>query len=442
MPRKSKTAVAVAEPEPPASVAEPEPESQPEPAPDPPASSELEEELAAKKAEAEAPPPLQPFEFTAPRADLLKELKLVTGAVETKTTMPVLGTMLLEVSEFPAPGGTLTLRATDLEIGYQTTLKVHARGEGSIAVSARRLLDIVQAMPEATIRFKCLPEGAAEVTCERARFKLVAMRPGQFPELPAPPSTQACFSIGVADLARQIEYTTCCVSAEESRYTLNRSLLMVGPSLLRMVATDGHRLGVMEQTVEIPGCLREQSFLLPKALLRELRRLLELNEEEGARIQIGHDDHHLFFTLGERRLLSRRLTGQFPAWERVMPTHLPKVVKTDAGGLALSLKRVALVADERSKAVKLELAPGQLTLIAMSGELGDATDTVIAEYAGEPLEIGFNHDYLLDFLALSRGSQVLLSFKDGQSAALFQAVPDPEKPVPWTYRYVVMPMRV
>jgi DNA polymerase-3 subunit beta len=359
-----------------------------------------------------------------------------------KATLPVLGNLLLEASEFPAPGGRLTLRATDLEIGYQTTLKVRARGEGSICVPARRLLDIVQALPEASVRFKCLPEGAAEVTCDRARFKLVAMRPGQFPALPSPPPPQAQFSIGVADLARQLQYTTCCVSGEESRYTLNGSLLMVGPSLVRMVATDGHRLGVIEQAVGISGCEREQSLLLPSALLRELRRLLELNEEEGGRIQVGEDDAHLFFTLGDRLLLGRKLTGQFPNWEAVMPKELTKAVKTDAGGLALSLKRVALVADERSKAVKLEIAPGQLTLTAASRELGDATDTVIAEYAGEPFEIGFNYQYLLDFLALSRGSQVLLSFKDGQSAALFQAVPDPEKPAPWTYRYVIMPMRV
>jgi DNA polymerase-3 subunit beta len=257
-----------------------------------------------------------------------------------------------------------------------------------------------------------------------------------FPMLPTLPPALATLPANV--FATAIQKTVFAISNEESRYTLNGGLLLLKPGSVTMVATDGHRLALIERDIEVPDLKNELRLLIPKKAMGELVRLLSEGEGELP-VSISKDESHLFFSLGQRVLICRMLTGQFPNYEAVLPRENNRVVELDKETISAAVRRVALLADERSRAVRMHLEKGQLEISSSSGEYGEAREVLDVSYQDEPMQIGFNYQYLLDFFGvLGEAGKINLELKDEQSAGQLR----PLEQGPYRYRYVVMPMRI
>ncbi len=371
------------------------------------------------------------MEFSVKKSDLLKEIDLAQGVVEKKATIPILSNFLLEAKD-----GHIHLSATDLELGLLSNCVAKVKKEGSGTVPARRLVDIVRSLPEADVKFKVLENQWVELKCERSSFKLVGMARDNFPALPVVPGTLA--RVPGSSLATLIKRTSFAVSSEESRYTLNGALLMLKPESATMVATDGHRLSLVEHDTTVEELNNELRILVPRKAMSELEKLVS-QADDGAKVEVSKDDSHLFFSVGDRVLISRLLTGQFPNYEAVLPKETPRVAELDREAFTAALRRVALLSDERSHAIRLQIDKGRLELFSTSGEYGEANEAIDAEYVGEAMEIGFNFQYVLDFLnVLPEGGRVRLELQDEQSAGQLRPVGEDT----YRYRYVVMPMRI
>lgn len=371
------------------------------------------------------------MEFSVKRSDILKELELADSVVERKQTIPVLSNVLVE-----AEGAAVRLSATDLDLAVRSSCTAKIKKEGASTVPGRRLLEIIRSLPEADVKIKLLENHWIQVTCERSSFKLVGMAKDNFPSLPEVPKKIAAFPAQA--LATLIARTGFAISNEESRYTLNGALLLLKPEKVMMVATDGHRLAHIEREVQIEGLSNELRVLVPKKAMEKLPRLLA-QAAEDANVEFAKDENHLFFSLGERMLISRILTGQFPNYEAVLPRGNERLVGLEKGSIADAIRRVSLLADERSRAIRIQVDKGKLEIFSSSGDLGEAHEVVDAEYDGEAMEIGFNYQYLLDFLnVVGDATKVRLELKDEQSAGQLRPTDDGG----YQYRYVVMPMRV
>ena len=371
------------------------------------------------------------MDFSIEKSPVLKELALTQGVVEKKTTIPILSNLLIEAEE-----GILRISATDLDLGMCCHCPAKVKSAGSGTIPAKRLLEIVRSLPEAEVHFKALENHWVQVTCERSSFKLVGMARDNFPMLPTVPPALATLPANV--FATAIQKTIFAISNEESRYTLNGGLLLLKPGSVTMVATDGHRLALVEREIEVPGLKNELKLLIPKKAMGELVRLLSEGEGELP-VSISKDESHLFFSLGQRILICRMLTGQFPNYEAVLPRENNRVVELDKETISAAVSRVALLADERSRAVRMHLEKGQLEISSSSGEYGEAREVLDASYQDEAMQIGFNYQYLLDFFgALEGPGKVCLALKDEQSAGELR----PLEQGAYRYRYVVMPMRI
>jgi DNA polymerase III subunit beta len=290
-------------------------------------------------------------------------------------------------------------------------------------------------LPEGEIRFKLLENHWVQILADRKTYKMVGMAKDNFPAIPAFPHPIA--TIPAKILSSLIARTAFAISNEESRYTLNGALLLLKPEAVTMVATDGHRLAVAEIDHKFEGLTREVRPLVPKKALTEVQRLAS-EAGEDAEIEFALDESHLFFRAGERLLISRMLTGQFPNYEAVLPRDNNRKVVIERGEMSDAVKRVAQLADTRSHAVKLSVSTEGIEISASSPEYGEAKETIEKEYKGEPLAIGFNAQYMIDFLAAAPEGPISLELKDEQSAGQMRPLADEA----YRYRYVIMPMRI
>jgi DNA polymerase-3 subunit beta len=372
----------------------------------------------------------QAMEFSVKKFDLLRELELTQGVVERKTTIPILSNLLVE-----AKGNGLSITATDLELSIRTSCEARVKKEGAGTIPAKKLYDIVRLLPEAEIKFKLLENHWVHVTCERKNYKLVGMSKENFPALPSFPD--ATVKIPAALLASLISKTTFAISAEESRYTLNGALLVLKPASITMVATDGHRLAMVETEHKFEGFSQETRVLVPKKAMTEIQRLAAESGDDAS-LEFGQDESHLFFRVGSRLLTSRKLTGQFPNYEAVLPRDANKNLVLERGELQDALRRVSQLADLRTHAVRFMLAKEGVEISASSPEYGEAKEAIDKPYDGEPITIGFNAQYLLDFLAAAPDGPISFEMKDDQSASQLKPLADESN----RYRYIVMPMRI
>jgi DNA polymerase-3 subunit beta len=370
------------------------------------------------------------MEFSVKKYDLLEELQLTQGVVERKTTIPILSNLLFE-----AKGNRLTITATDLELSVRTSCEAKIKKEGAGTIPAKKLLELIRLLPDEEIRFKLLENHWIQVTCDRRNYKLVGMSKDNFPALPAFP--HALVKIPSKLLADVIAKTTFAISLEESRYTLNGALLVLKPASLAMVATDGHRLAMVEFDHKFEGFNTETRVLIPKKAMNEVQRLAAESGDQDM-IEFAQDESHLFFQFGGRLLTCRKLTGQFPNYEAVLPKDVNKTVVLERNELQDALRRVSQLADQRSHAVKFMLAKEGLEISASSPEYGEAKEAIEKEFKGEPIAIGFNAQYLLDFLAAAADGPISFELKDEQSAGQLRPLADDGS----RYRYVVMPMRI
>lgn len=305
------------------------------------------------------------MEFSANKSELIKELNLTQGVVEKKTTIPILSNLLLECE-----GSGVRISATDLELGVRCNCPAKVKKEGAGTVPAKRLLEIVRSLPEAEIRFKVLENHWVQLICERSSFKLVGMAKDNFPVLPVVPKPLA--TVPATVLTALVQRTIFAISSEESRYTLNGALLLLKPDSVSMVATDGHRLALVERDTTVQGLSNELRALIPKKAMAELERLLADSDEETL-VQFAKDESHIFFSVGERLLISRMLTGQFPNYEAVLPRENKRIVELDKDLVTAAVRRVALLADERSRAMRIQVDKDRLEVFCSMESTGRRT---------------------------------------------------------------------
>ena len=373
------------------------------------------------------------MEITVSRSELLKELSATQGVVERKTTIPILSNYLFE-----AGADRLSLTATDLDLSLRTSCNAKVKKEGSCTIPARKLHDYVKLLPEADITIKLLENHWVSIRCGRSNTKMVGMARSNFPSLPVFP-TAGVVKIPAQVLRAMIARTGFAIANEESRYTLNGALMVLKPESITMVATDGHRLAHVERSGEkFEGVSGELKTLVPKKAMDELKALVDSASGDVETIEFAKDDSTLFFRIGPRLLTSRQLTGQFPNFEAVLPKDNSKSILLHGDDLGAAIARVAQFADERSRAVRLKLEKGELKLSASSAETGESEDSIETDYNGEALTIGFNAQYIIDFLKAAGSGDVRLELKDSQSAGQLR----PAEGEDYKYRYIVMPMRI
>ena len=372
------------------------------------------------------------MEITISKVELLRELSATQGVVERKTTIPILSNYLFE-----AGGDRLSLTATDLDLSLRTSCTAKVKKEGSCTIPARKLHDYVKLLPDADITIKLLENHWVSIRCGRSNTKMVGMARSNFPSLPAFP-TAGVVKIPAQVLRAMIARTGFAIANEESRYTLNGALMVLKPESITMVATDGHRLAHVERNGEqFEGVSGELKTLVPKKAMDELKSLVDAADDVET-IEFAKDESTLFFRIGQRLLTSRQLTGQFPNFEAVLPKDNNRSVTLHGEDLAAAISRVAQFADERSRAVRLKLEKSELKLSASSTETGESEDSIETDYNGEALTIGFNAQYIIDFLKAAGSGDVRLELKDPQSAGQLR----PAEGEDYKYRYIVMPMRI
>jgi DNA polymerase-3 subunit beta len=370
------------------------------------------------------------MEITVSKFELLRELTATQGVVERKTTIPILSNYLFE-----AGSDKLSLTATDLDLSLRTSCNAKVKKEGACTIPARKLYDYAKLLPDADITIKLLENHWVSIRCGRSNTKMVGMARSNFPSLPVFPSAGA-IKIPAGVLRSMIAKTGFAIASEESRYTLNGALMVLKPESITMVATDGHRLAHVERGGEkFEGVSGEMKTLIPKKAMDELKSLLDSDVET---IDFAKDESTLFFRVGPRLLTSRQLTGQFPNYEAVLPKDISKSITLQGEELGAAIARVAQFADERSRAVRLRLEKGELKISASSTETGESEDSIEVAYDGEPMAIGFNAQYLMDFIKATGSCEVKLELKDAQSAGQLR----PAEAEDYKYRYIVMPMRI
>ena len=370
------------------------------------------------------------MELTVRRGDFLNELTIMQGVVERKNTIPILSNILLKASD-----GHLNLTSTDLDL----TLLSHAAAKisrpGSVTVPARKLFDLIRNLPEADVALKLMDNNYLGVTCERSTFRLVAQPAEDFPTVP---KVEGKGEVSVPlDLwkrfSRKVFYA---VSAEETRFQLMGALLKDKGDEFEMVATDGHRLAL----VDFPKEKRKEALpnvLVPKKAMAEL---LKIEGGERVSLTVRHSENLLLFSVGNRQLIARLLDVNFPDYEKILAKGNDKTAIVQRVACQGALRRVALFSSERSRGVKLSFEKDLLTVTSASQELGEGSETLDIEYDAEPISIGLNAQYLLDFLEEAETEKVRLELKDENTQCLCR--PEGGLEGASRYLYVVMPMRL
>ncbi len=373
------------------------------------------------------------MEIAVSRQELLRELTATQSVVERKTTIPILSNFLLE-----ADGDRIVITATDLDQSIRTSCAAKVKKPGSCTIPARKLYDYIRLLGDGDISIKLLENHWVQIRAGRSNTRMVGMARANFPQVPEFPETSV-IRIPAASLHTLIARTIFAISNEESRYTLNGALMILKAESIAMVATDGHRLAHIEKSGEsFPSIIAEKKILVPRKALQELQSLLASSDAEA--IDFADDDSTLFFRIGHRVLTSRKLSGQFPNYEAVMPRDNNKFVIVRSEDLSGSIQRVAQFADERSGAIKMRIEQNELKISSSSAEAGESEDTIETPYSSDPIVVGFNSAYLIDFLkAIGNSGEVRLEFKDAQSAG--QVRPE-DASDDYKYRYIIMPMRI
>jgi DNA polymerase-3 subunit beta len=372
------------------------------------------------------------------RGSLLSALSLVQGIVERRTTVPILGHVLLEPN-----GANLALSATDLEVGIRTEVVCKSGKEKNLTLNARKLFEIVREAEGEEVLLNTLDGDWVELKCGRARFKMMGLDPRSFPGMPsaagregAPPKkgARADLSISAVTLSEMIDKTIFAVSPDEARYNLS-GVFIEAPSsgTAKMVATDGHRLSMIERPVA--GFKTDAGAIIPRKGLVELRKLLDQGGDEEVKLSI--DGQLASLKRGATEVSMRLVEGEFPDYRGVIPKQSKYQVAVERDRLLAAIKRAAIFSSERYHGVKLGLSPGSLTVSSTSPEIGEASEPLDVEFKGDEFAIGFNASYLQQVLGvIQSGSNVVLGLSDDVSPGVVRTPDDPE------FTYVVMPMRL
>jgi len=385
-------------------------------------------------------------EFTVKKSNLQKELGFVQGVIEKKNTIPALQNISITSDGSDA----IKIIATDLDVTIRCQCEAEVKTPGTMLIHARKLFEIVRNLPDAEIHLKKDEQSWAELRCQRSKYRIVGQPEDSFPTVPEPKETKLSFP---ADRLRYlIEHTIYAITQEENqRFALNGAQFVLSKESARMIATDGHRLAYVEQKNFVQDLTEDFKVLIPRKTLTELLKMLSdfadtankgKDEKEAQKqpefVYFEKDDNHLFFKVGQRLLISRTLSGQFPNYELVIPKEIKLSMVFSTSDFLSAIKRAALMADEKSRGIKLRVSDNLAEITSQSSEVGKAEETILTDYNGPEINVGFNSSYLLDFLNSVGTEEFNLEFKDVNSQAQLR----PKKDLGLEYKYVVMPMRI
>jgi DNA polymerase-3 subunit beta len=399
------------------------------------------------------------MEFSIKQSVLKEELGFIQGVVERKTTIPVLSNILIE----SLGEGSIRIVGTDLDVTIRCDAEAVIKKPGAMCIQARKLFDIVRNLAEGDVHFKKEENEWVELKAGRAKFRLAGVNREQYPEIPMFKSAPMKLAAEVFNYF--IQNTAFAITNETSRFTLSGAKFVIDGEKARMVTTDGHRLAFIERSLDEKSDARMDALIPKKALLE----LVKISRVGGGDVAFGEDQNHIYFETGGRLLITRKLTGNFPNYEMVMPKDNDKKVVFDLADMKSAVRRISLMADERNRSIRMLVREGEVEVTAQSSEEGEGNEVVPADYSGEEVLLGFNHQYLQEFLnnvgALEAASasdaadavaeengegtaaarakenkptRISFEFKDSNAATQIRIDGDAS----YDYKYIVMPLRI
>lgn len=365
------------------------------------------------------------MKFSTSKNNIINELGLLQGIVEKRTTMPILSNVLMKAEK-----GRVEIMGTDLEVGLRTYFEAEVKEEGLAAVNGRKLFDFIKLLPEDRDIDFIKKDDHLIVKCGESEIKIVTASEDDFPPI------QECnfdknISFSLNDFKEMIDYVFYAIT-QEQRYYLSGALLSIKNNQLELVSTDGHRLSYTRREFEDLKVEKEINQIVSKKTLNELKKF------ENEKIEFDFDENSLFFRVKNRVLISRIIESKFPNYQAVIPKDNPNKLLINKDDLISAIKRVSILSAEKSKGIKFDIKQGELRLFSSNPEMGEARDKLDIEYQGKELEIGFNSQYLLDFLATVNSEKVRFEIKDENSAVLIK----PEEEEKGIYLYILMPMKI
>jgi len=363
--------------------------------------------------------------FSIERTAFLGPLQRIQGIVGTRTAMPILANCVIEAGE-----AGIEVVATNLEIGVRDRAPAEVAEPGSVCVAARKLYEVVKALPEEIPVEAAMEEGRLKLRAGRTTAHLLGMDPAEFPALPEIPDGDG-MTFAAATLAGCLAQTAFAMSTDITRQTLGGVLFAHdGEGHLEVVATDGHRLACRRLAMAAPAAFRE---IVPRKAVAEIRRLVEEGDGE---VTLTFADKHAVLRRGDLTLITRLIEGRYPEYQRAIPATCKNLVVVDRDTLAQACRRVAILANDKTNQVEVEVSDDRLVIVAHNPELGDAREEMEAQLEGDGVRIAFNARYLLDILGGMEVEAVRIEMNDGASPSLFSEGESSD------YRCVLMPMRL
>jgi DNA polymerase III subunit beta len=360
------------------------------------------------------------------RNALLAALSAVVGVVERRHTLPILSNLLLEKK-----GGKLTLLATDLELQVSTQLDAQAGEDFAITIAARKLFDIVRALPDVAKVKLDTKDSQVVVSAGKSRFTLQTLPAADFPRVETGAGLGKAISLPQKTLKRLLQLVQFAMASQDIRYYLNGMLLVLDGKQLRVVATDGHRLSYAETQLENEAEARE--VIIPRKTVVELSKLLS-DVDDPVELRIGANQ--VTITLPGTELVTKVVDGKFPDYQRVIPVNQPRHLKANRQTVMQALQRAAILSNEKFRGVRLVMSENTLGIVCNNNEQEEAADEIEVSYNGDPLDVGFNVTYLLDGLGAVNTDEITLSLGDANSSMLLTSEGEAG------FKYVVMPMRI
>ena len=367
------------------------------------------------------------MKFSVQRDQLLNALQKISSVIEKKHTMEILGNVLFE-----AKNDRLTLSGTDLEVGIQISLDAQIDQPGKLTLSTKHITDITKELPNQAIFFNLKPNHWVEISCAKAKFNVVSLSAEGYPNLPLFEEKNYLYA-NSERLSEMIDKTEFAVSTDATRYHLNGVYLeIIDNGMIRLTATDGHRLSFIDYEVFNKPLELKRGVVIPRKGLAELHKMLQGTKNIGIAFEKGY----LYAKSENAFLFVRLIEADYPDYRQVIPQNLDKTAKLNREELLGALKRVSLMAHEKSKGVKLNIQDGLLSIASSNPDMGEARDEIEIDYHGEPAEIGFNAKYMLDCLQVMKENEIEFHFKDKTKPGLIQSANHKN------HTYVIMPMRI
>lgn len=366
--------------------------------------------------------------FTISREKLQEGLTAVTATIPAKTTLPVLANILVETTDKG-----IRLSGTDLDIAVSTEVAADVETSGAITIPAKKLSEIARELPPSPVKIAAAGEQRVTLDCGRSHFKILGLPKDEFPSFPAVRFNES-WRIRSGELIKLISHTSFAVSTEESRPILNGVLWELRPEMMRMVATNGHRLAKMELPIKTAAAPSSDLIVPPKAL-EQVRRLFPEDEE----LEIARGENHLGFRSPFTSVFTRLIEGPYPPYDQVIPRDNNRIAIADRAALTSALRRMSVIASDQTHRIRLSFNAALVRFSVQTPDLGEATDELPIRFTGDPLDIGFNANYLLEILRYIPTEEVKLTFKAPERAATLE----PEGwSDPSTYLCLVMPLRL